>query len=145
MIKYTSSINDIMVENLDGFFVGWVKPLSSEKHYLHLSKCVNFVAALDDSKVVGFVSAISDGIGCASIPLIEVLPQYQKQGIGSELMSHMLEILNGFYTIDLMCDKNVQGFYERFGMKKLTGMGLRKVLCVFGGRCSMWLNQSEQR
>jgi hypothetical protein len=29
-------------------------------------------------------------------------------------------------AIDLMCDDSMQEFYERFGMKKLSGMGLRK-------------------
>ena len=126
MISYTSSLNDITVENLDGFFVGWASPLTLEQHYSHLSKCAYFVAALDGSKVVGFISALSDGIGCAFIPLIEVLPKYQKKVIGTELMRRMLEILEDVIAIDLMCDEAVQGFYERFGMKKLTGMGLRK-------------------
>jgi predicted N-acetyltransferase YhbS len=58
--------------------------------------------------------------------LLEVLPEYQKQGIGSELIRKMLEILKGMSAIDLMCDENVQPFYERFGMKKLSGMGIRR-------------------
>ena len=125
-ITYTSSIDDISAETLGGFFVGWVKPLTPEQHYTHLNKCAYFVAALNGSKVIGFVSALSDGIGCAFIPLLEVLPEYQKHGIGSELMRRMLEMLKDINSVDLMCDDSFQGFYERFGMKKLSGMGLRK-------------------
>ena len=126
MITYTSSINDISTAKLGGFFVGWAKPLTPEQHYNHLARCAYFVAALEDNKVVGFISALSDGIGCAFIPLIEVLPDFQKQGIGSELMRRILDILKDINAIDLMCDDEVQGFYEKFGMKKLGGMGLRK-------------------
>ena len=126
MITYTSDINKITAQILQGFFVGWAKPLTPEQHYNHLSKCFCFVAALDNGKVVGFVSALSDGVGCAFIPLIEVLPEYQKQGIGTSLMQKMLDILKDINAIDLMCDENVQGFYERFGMKKLSGMGIRR-------------------
>ena len=82
-VFYTSCIDDISVENLGGFFVGWSKPLTPEQHYAHLCKCACVVAAIDGGRVVGFVSALSDGLGCAFIPLLEVLPEYQKQGIGS--------------------------------------------------------------
>ena len=126
MIWYTNDINKITVQNLQGFFVGWAKPPTSEQHYDHLSNCAFFVAALDKERVVGFISALSDRVGCAYIPLIEVLPDYQKQGIGTELMRRMLEILKDISNIDLMCDENVQSFYERFGMKKLSGMGIRR-------------------
>ena len=126
MITYTSDIAKITEENLQGFFVGWAKPLSPNQHFEHLAKCAYFVAALENEKVVGFVTALSDGVGCAFIPLIEVLPEYQKQGIGTTLMQKMLEFLKHINAIDLMCDEEVQGFYERFGMKKMNGMGIRK-------------------
>jgi len=125
-ITYTSNIKDITIENLDGFFVDWAKPLTPKQHLTHLEKCAHFVAALDGVRVIGFISALSDGVGCAFIPLLEVLPEYQKQGIGKELVSKMLEILKDIYAIDLVCDEDVQGFYEQFGMMKLKAMGLRR-------------------
>ena len=126
MITYTSDISKITVENLQGFFVGWAKPLTPKQHFEHLSKCAHFVAAQEGEKVVGFVTALSDGVGCAFIPLIEVLPEYQKNGIGTTLMQKMLEYLKHIKAIDLICDEEVQGFYERFGMKKMNGMGIRR-------------------
>ena len=125
-ITYTSNIEDIAAENLEGFFVGWKTPLTQKQHFKHFEKCAHFVAALDKTKVVGFISALSDGVGCAFIPLLEVLPEYQKQGIGKELVRRMLDILKDIYAIDLICDEDVQGFYERFGMIKLSAMGLRR-------------------
>ena len=74
------------------------------------------------NKIIGFINAISDGILSAYIPLLEVLPKYQKQGIGSELVKKMLEELNDFYMVDLCCDESLQPFYEKFDMLKSQAM-----------------------
>jgi hypothetical protein len=34
----------------------------------------------------------------------------------------MLDQLSDFYSIDLLCDADVQPFYERLGMRRATGM-----------------------
>jgi len=127
MISYTVSVTGITVEQLGGFFVGWPDPPSPETHLRLLVNSDHFVLALDDTigRVVGFVTAVSDGVLAAYIPLLEVLPAYQGQGIGSELVRRLLEKLRGLYAIDLICDPELQPFYERFGMKPYTGMILR--------------------
>ena len=43
--------------------------------------------------VLGFVTAISDGVLSAYIPLLEVLPSFQGQGLGRELVRRMLASL----------------------------------------------------
>ena len=50
-------------------------------------------------------------------------PTHQGQGIGSELVRRMLDTLKAIYMIDLICDPDVQPFYERLGMiwAKLQG------------------------
>jgi predicted N-acetyltransferase YhbS len=58
----------------------------------------------------------------AYIPLLEVLPAYQGQGIGSELVRRMLAKLADLYMVDLLCDPGMQPFYERLGMRPTTGM-----------------------
>jgi ribosomal protein S18 acetylase RimI-like enzyme len=75
--------------------------------------------------VVGFITAISDGVSAAYIPHLEVLPAYQGRGIGSELVRRMLARLRGLYMIDLTCDPDVQPFYARLGMRPSTGMLVR--------------------
>jgi len=127
MISYTVSVTGITAEQLGGFFVGWPDPPSPETHLRLLVNSDHFVLALDDTigRVVGFVTAVSDGVLAAYIPLLEVLPAYQGQGIGSELVRRLLEKLRGLYAIDLICDPELQPFYERFGMKPYTGMILR--------------------
>lgn len=127
MIAYTDSVQNISAENLQGFFVGWKNPPSSETHLKLLAGSDRIIMALDDEtgNVVGFITAISDGILCAYIPLLEVLPAYQKRGIGQELVRRMSEKLKELYMVDLFCDPELQPFYARFGMKPGFGMMLR--------------------
>jgi Predicted acetyltransferase len=130
MIIYCDDINKITESQLIGFFVGWLRPLTTEKHLALLRGSTHFVAAVDDEtrQVVGFITALSDGVSAAFIPLLEVLPAYQGRGIGRELVQEILCKLEGITNIDLTCDAELQGFYGRFGMRKATGMVLRKFL-----------------
>jgi len=127
MISYSESIEDIGPAQLAGFFVGWPNPPSPTTHLRILAGSAAVVLARDDEtgNVVGFITAISDGVSCAYIPHLEVLPAYQGSGIGSELVRRMLERLRHLYAIDLICDTDVQPFYERLGMQPFTGMILR--------------------
>jgi GNAT superfamily N-acetyltransferase len=93
MISYIDSTANITADNLHGFFVGWCNPPTPETHLRLLENSDHIVLAIDieTGNVVGFITAISDGILSAYIPFLEVLPDYQKQGIGSELMHRMLK------------------------------------------------------
>jgi len=74
---------------------------------------------------VGFITAITDHVSCAYVPHLEVVPDHQGNGIGSELVRRMVELLDGLYMVDLLCDPDVQPFYERSGFRRATGMCLR--------------------
>ena len=127
MISYSFSAENLEPWQLRGFFVGWPKPPSPETHLRILKQSHTIVLALDDEsdRVVGFINAISDGVLSAYIPLLEVLPEYQKRGIGGELVKRMLKRYEDLYMIDLICDKERIEFYSRFGMKAITGMMTR--------------------
>jgi ribosomal protein S18 acetylase RimI-like enzyme len=127
MIKYTSSTEDISPENLQGFFVGWPNPPSPETLQKILRRSYEVVLAVDDKTdhVVGFINAVSDGILSAYIPLLEVLPDYQKRGIGAELVGRMLRKLDGLYMIDLVCDRELEAFYRKAGLQPGFAMIIR--------------------
>ena len=127
MISYSETIAGIGAEHLQGFFVGWPNPPSPATHLRILAGSYAMLLARDDAtgQVAGFITAISDGVSCAYIPHLEVLPAYQGRGIGSELVRRMLERLHDTYMIDLICDTDVQPFYARLGMQPYTGMILR--------------------
>lgn len=118
-LQYTETLSEITPQMLSsGFFVGWQNPPSPETHLkiLENSQYVILAIDIDTKQIVGFINAISDYILSACIPLLEVLPEYQNQGIGSELVSRMLKKLNHLYMIDLVCDNELQSFYETRGM-----------------------------
>ena len=127
MISYIDTIAGIAAEHLHGFFVGWPNPPAPATHLRILANSYAILLACDDATghIVGFITAISDGVSCAYIPHLEVLPAYQGRGIGSELVRRMLERLRHIYMIDLICDTDVQPFYAGLGMQPYTGMILR--------------------
>jgi ribosomal protein S18 acetylase RimI-like enzyme len=127
MIEYTSSLAGITPDKLEGFFVGWPRKPTPERHLMILWQSYYRVLAVESEsgKVVGFINAVSDGIMAAYIPLLEVLPEYQRQGIGGELVRRIMEKLGDLYMVDLACDENLQPFYERYGFRKYYGMMYR--------------------
>jgi ribosomal protein S18 acetylase RimI-like enzyme len=127
-IRYLQSTDGITAAQLTGgFFVGWPNPPSPETHLRLLSGSDHIELALDPATgaVIGFITAITDGVLSAYIPLLEVLPGYQGRGIGQELVRRMLEQLRNLYMVDLLCDAELQPYYAKLGMRPATGMLLR--------------------
>jgi GNAT superfamily N-acetyltransferase len=126
VIRYTEDMAAVDENQLQGFFVGWPRSPSAQQHLGVLRGSFRSVVAVDDptGRVVGFVNMISDGVLTAFIPWLEVLPEYQGQGIGTELMNRVLNC-EGLYSVDLVCDEPLLGYYARFGMATIPGAGLR--------------------
>jgi len=127
MISYTDSADNITSEMLSGFFVGWPNPPSEETHLRLLNKSDEIVIAIDEKsdRVIGFITAITDNVLACYIPLLEVLPEYQKQGIGGELVRRLLDKFRDFYMVDLVCAKDKVLFYEKFGLREDIAMTRR--------------------
>ena len=127
MIGYTDSLDGVVPNMLNGFFVGWPNPPSSESHrrILEGSDYVELAIDGETGDVIGFITAITDGVSAAYIPHLEVLPTYQNRGVGTKLVQRMLGKLNHLYAIDLMCDPDAEPFYERLGFRKGNGMIIR--------------------
>ncbi|MCK9525230.1 MAG: GNAT family N-acetyltransferase [Limnochordia bacterium] len=120
--QYTDELDGIQLGA--GFFEGWPNPPTQEAHRRILQKSYVAFVAVDTSagRVVGFVNALSDGVLSAYIPLLEVLPDYRRRGIGANLVKAILGELKELYMLDLCCDQELQGYYEKLGMVKSYGM-----------------------
>jgi ribosomal protein S18 acetylase RimI-like enzyme len=127
MILYKNNLVDISSNQLSGFFVDWPNPPNPETHLKLLKNSSHAILAMDEdtNQVVGFITAISDGVLSAYIPFLEVLPTYKNKGIGKELVNQMLTTLEGIYMIDLCCDDDLVPYYEKWGMNKTNGMIMR--------------------
>lgn len=127
-IIYTNDLLDLSVESVQGFFQGWPRRPSSETLLRLLRSSTYCVVAIDpaDKKCVGYVTALTDGVLFGYISSLEVLPEHQGQGIGQRLVSMVMDQLSTVYAVDLVCDEDVQAFYERCGLKRCYSMVARR-------------------
>lgn len=126
MVTYTTSLDGVTADHLrGGFFVGWPNPPTPETHLRILRGSSHVVLAWDDNRVVGFINALSDGVLMAYVPLLEILPVWQGQGIGSDLVRRILAELGPMYAVELLCDAELIPFYARLGMENVPGMCFR--------------------
>ena len=128
MIHYLDTTDDLEPHHLRGFFQDWPNPPTPTTHLRLLQGSDAIAVALIDTPerhVVGFASAITDGVLAAYISLLEVLPEHRRLGIGRELIKRLLARLGPFYMIDVTCDPGVLPFYTALGMTPSTGASLR--------------------
>lgn len=125
-VTYSTSTDGLTDSDLSAFFVGWPRPPSNEQRRRVLEAASEVILARNDlGELVGFITAITDGVFTAYIPLLEVLPGAQGHGIGTTLVQRLLARLQDCYMIDLVCDADVVAFYERLGGTRLEGVGWR--------------------
>ncbi|MBB6481232.1 GNAT family N-acetyltransferase [Spirochaeta isovalerica] len=124
MIYYTDDATPFSEDDFQGFFDGWPDPPSPETLLYILKNREHSLLAVDDRKrrIVGFIYAISDNKLFAYIPMLEVLPEYRMQGVGTQLLERLTEKMKDMYSIDLCCDDKLVHFYERSGFLKVNGM-----------------------
>lgn len=126
-LRITQTLDDVRAEDLDGFFVGWPEHPDESTHLAVLegSEAVSLAVESESRRIVGFANAISDGVLSAYIPLLEVRPEWQGIGIGHRLIEEICQQLDHLYMIDLVCDADLESFYEPMGFQALSGMAKR--------------------
>jgi GNAT superfamily N-acetyltransferase len=133
VIRYQHDLTGVGADDLTGFFEGWPTHPSADDHLRLLRGSAVIAVAVDGARVVGFATAITDGVLAAYIPLLEVLPGYRGAGIGRELVRRVLARLDDLYMVDLACDEALVPFYEGLGMRRGVAM-LRRNYAAQRGR-----------
>jgi GNAT superfamily N-acetyltransferase len=133
-LAIVNHLEGVQPQHLEGFFVGWPKGPSPQTHLDILQNATAVAIAWNEAadRVVGFANAISDGVLSAYIPLLEVLPDWQGQGLGKALIESLLGDLDDLYMIDIVCDESLTPFYEDLGFVALTGMARRNYIAQAG-------------
>jgi ribosomal protein S18 acetylase RimI-like enzyme len=123
-IKYSTEKIDLADLEVSGFFDGWEKKPSEDILRESIENADHIVLAIDTekNKLVGYITALSDGVLAAYIPFLEVEKSYQHKGIGHTLVNELLKQIGHLYMIDLICDKEKAGFYEVAGFKSWHAM-----------------------
>jgi len=63
---------------------------------------------------------LADGLDCAYLCDIAVLPQYQGTGLGKAIVERLLRLSANHKKIILYAVPGKEGFYERFGFRRMT-------------------------
>ena len=107
--------------------VGWSNYTSNPTMLQNaLEHSLFLISARDeDGKLVGFLRAVGDGYSILYIQDIIVLPEYQRQGIGTQLLRQTLEHFKDVYQIILTTDSELKtiAFYEANGFTALSKYG----------------------
>jgi N-acetylglutamate synthase-like GNAT family acetyltransferase len=80
-------------------------------------KWPHFVVAEDGREIVGIGQVKAHGDGSRELASIAVVPARQRQGIGSAIIETLLAREQG--VVHLTCRRQLQGYYERFGFRRL--------------------------
>ena len=79
----------------------------------------------DGGRLVGAGRALADGIDCAYLCDIAVLPSHQGTGLGQQLVARLLELAQGHKKILLYAVPGKEAFYKRFGFLRMkTAMAI---------------------
>lgn len=77
-----------------------------------------FIVAEDGGAIVGVGQVKPHSDGTRELASIAVIPARQGQGIGSAIIKELLRRQAGT-TLHLSCRSRLQGYYERFGFKRV--------------------------
>lgn len=110
---------NLIPEILKSVGLAYEKPEIHKKAF-EASHTVIFI--YQDSRLIGFGRAISDGAYQAAVYDIAVVPEFQKMGIGKMIMEKIMERLSGCNVI-LYAALGKEEFYQKLGWRKMkTGM-----------------------
>lgn len=93
----------------------WQGEYDVEQTQIALSKTLN-ITAYDNQVLVGCLRILSDGYYFGTITELLVLPNYQKQGIGSKLLQLAKD--NTPTILYFGAQPGIEAFYEKNGCRK---------------------------
>jgi ribosomal protein S18 acetylase RimI-like enzyme len=125
---YSDALDGLAETDLDGLLSHWdfTPPPGTLRRMLEGSSRVILARDPGSSRVVGYITALTDHVSCGYISALEVRPEHRRQGIGAELLRQMTERLEvpGIY---LSCAPALVLFYEAAGFRRITGMSRRRL------------------
>lgn len=127
MIHYVEN-PDVTVEDVLPLYetVGWTNYTTKpEMLKAAFENSLHVLAAFTEEGIlVGVLRAVGDGASILFIQDILVTPEYQHQGIGTNLLQQTLEKYKNVYQIQLTTDNSMKtiSFYESNGFTSLTSL-----------------------
>ena len=98
---------------------GWNEIYQLAPHELHRAICNSWyvISAYHGERLVGIGRLVTDQVVHAMVYELIVLPGYQNQGIGGEILERLVQQcqLHGIREIQLFCARGKRSFYEKRG------------------------------
>lgn len=82
----------------------------------------NLITAWDGARLVGLVCSLDDGAVTAYINYLIVHPDYQRMGIGKELMRRILNEYRDFMRVELIADAGAAEFYDKLDFDTINAV-----------------------
>jgi ribosomal protein S18 acetylase RimI-like enzyme len=95
---------------------GWWEERKERDIENMLKQDISIGAWIDDN-LIGFARAVSDGKFRAYIEDVVIHNEFQKAGIGTKLVSKLLDELSHIDVISLFCEEDLISFYEKNDFK----------------------------
>jgi predicted N-acetyltransferase YhbS len=118
-IEYKLNLNittEEFIEVLKNSTLGERRPIDDLKTIKGMIENSNLiVTASIDNKIIGIARAVTDFNYCCYLSDLAVDKQYQKNGIGKQLISKVQEQLNGKCKIILLSAPDAKEYYPKIG------------------------------
>jgi GNAT superfamily N-acetyltransferase len=120
MIHFIEDCKDVDIYLKLRSEVSWAQ-LSPEQAQLALDRSLKIITAYDDDRPIGMGRIVGDGAVISYIQDLIVIPEYQKQHIGSHLIEKLIDYVKEItlpgsrMMLDLMCAKGREEFYIKHG------------------------------
>jgi ribosomal protein S18 acetylase RimI-like enzyme len=124
MLEYRDGPEAVDLQQLASLFdaVGWQHRTRDPERLAQMNRGSMFgVSAVDDGTLVGYARAVSDGAFNAYVSTVAVLPAYQGQGIGRELIRRLLAGRDHIQFV-LHAEARRHPFYVRCGFRPAEDM-----------------------
>ena len=110
--------------------IGWNRMENEYKNPLLTS--YYHIAVYEKEVLIGYIDCVSNGVTDAYIQDLMVHPDYQRRGIGTELMTIMINYLKQkhIYMISVVFEENLKPFYEKFGFFNMLCGQIETYDCV---------------
>ena len=110
--------------------IGWNRMENEYKNPLLTS--YYHIAVYEKEVLIGYIDCVSNGVTDAYIQDLMVHPDYQRRGVGTELMTIMINYLKQkhIYMISVVFEENLKPFYEKFGFFSMLCGQIETYDCV---------------
>ncbi|MFB1082534.1 GNAT family N-acetyltransferase [Jeotgalibacillus sp. JSM ZJ347] len=122
LIKYDLEEQDISTIKEIYQSVGWMKHDEGTIRKV-FEASTHHIFAFEESRMIGFSRALSDGIFNAAIYDVVVHKDFQGRGIARILVEELMVEFRTVSCVQLIATTGNEGFYKKLGFRKLkTGM-----------------------